>query len=81
MEPSLKQFCVKAPPLKGRRSKLVLKGRAKDDFGRPLVSSPCDRVPWLPPSHEVVTQKLLKLGYPQLLVLKHVLAVHDASVS
>ena len=26
MEPSLKQFCVKAPPLKGRRSKLVLKG-------------------------------------------------------
>ena len=77
MEPSLKQFCVKAPPLKGRRSKLVLKGwlwaatSVVTLWPSPLV----------PPSHKVVTQKLPKLGYPQLLVLKHVIAVHDASVS
>ena len=56
LEPSLKQFCVKAAPLK----ELVLKGRAQDDFGpkfgRSPVSSPCDRAPssvltWFPKSY------------------------------
>ena len=56
LEPSLKQFCVKAAPLK----ELVLKGRAQDDFGpkfgRSPISSPCDRAPssvltWFPKSY------------------------------